>query len=125
LADEIFGLAAELPGRKTVHVFNAVIPVDDEDRVVRGLGQRTIAFLALPQRRLRPLALGDVADNAGDRVPAVFDEIIEGELEGDLRAVLVAAKYFDGVPVYVPLRWRCTAPTQPGASAAAFPASAG
>ncbi len=70
------------------------------------LSQDARGLILHRQTPFEPLAIGDVADNAGEEMLAALDELAKGQFEGQLGAIFVQTGKFNGFPAHVALARR-------------------
>ena len=88
LPDQLLDRFSQKFGSKGIHIYYAIFPVDDEDHVMRGFGQRAVLFLTAAQVP-RVTCLCSVISRIYAATRTTFPDIIQDGIEAALKPVAI------------------------------------
>src|SRR5690606_26007470 len=92
--DHLIGAVAEQALARWVEHLHDAARIDEHDAINGPLDHRAHALGALPQRLLRHLPLGQIADDADEDRPPVLLGFTDGEFHWKRGAAALAAEHF-------------------------------
>ena len=84
-------------GGIVVHIFDHILPVDDENKIVGSFSQCPVAFLAFPNRLIRLSSAGDILEIAEK---LYWPAVITFDKQGPFRNPAVSAIFMEK-PVFI------------------------